>query len=70
MLCSAEGLIDHRAWIVRKSVHCEAHCEQKCEEEENQENWQKVVLVSNTSSPVNMITMLQTHILLPKFGIF
>lgn len=64
MLCSAAGLIDHQAWIVRKSVHCEAHCEEKCEEEENQENWQKVVLVSNISSPVNMITMVQTHILL------
>ena len=65
MLCSAAGLIDHRAWIVRKCVHREEkYCEEKCGEEENQENWQKVVLVSNISSPVNMITVVQTHILL------
>ena len=48
--CYAVGLIDDLA-----------HCEENWGEEENQENGQKVVPASNRSSPVNLMTILQTH---------
>ena len=43
------SLIDERARVGRRSS------------EENQENWQKVVLVSNISSTVSLICIVQTN---------
>ena len=43
-LCSAEGLIDERTRVARRKTRVARRSSQ-----ENQENWQKVVLVSNIS---------------------